>query len=320
MSGRLLLFRQSLRLFSFCSAARIFLGLGLRFQFGLSRGFCIRLGFGLRICGSLARRFFALSFFSPQGKNTCVFGRLHGTASSCTDWSASLLALVVVLRALQHVFGFHDAVLGVLLCARGLGDRHGVTSFEQIERDSRGSLRRWQLVGLNIDHVFLALEDIKLRVNCFFEALRSLQDHILGDDLIAWMDDGEVWFGRDDHAERLKVGRDRQLVLAISSRQHFAEIDGTPFRRNAPQHIGQIFGTELRRRIHVVEFDVNRQTAGFAVDLGLAGDRWHAAGSLEIDRGRSAAIAVVHRSCAARIDVHAENRRLGIFLNGLIRL
>ena len=65
LSGGLLLLRQSLCLLGIFSAAGIFLGLGLRFQLRLSRGFCVRFGFSLRIRRSFARCFFSLRLFSP---------------------------------------------------------------------------------------------------------------------------------------------------------------------------------------------------------------------------------------------------------------
>ena len=95
---------------------------------------------------------------------------MRGAAGGGSDRSAALFALVVIFGALQHVFRFHDAVVGVLLGAGRFGDHHGVARLKQIERHVGLRLRGGQLVGRHVDGVLSAFEHVELGVDGFFEA------------------------------------------------------------------------------------------------------------------------------------------------------
>ena len=114
-------------------------------------GFRIRFGFGLGFCRGAASSFLAFRFFLAQGQHTRVFRHLCRATCRGTDGRPPLLALVIVLGALQHVFGFLDAVSGILLGTCGFGNRNGIPCLEQIQRDVRLCLRRRELFGRHID-------------------------------------------------------------------------------------------------------------------------------------------------------------------------
>ena len=70
----------------------------------------------------------------------------------------------------------------------------------------------------------------------------------------------------------------------------------------------------------MIEVGINSQAPSFAIDLGMSRDRGHQLSSLEVDRGRTASIAVIHCPGGAGIHVHPEHGSLRILLVGKVLL
>ena len=312
--------RLRLRAFGISAAAGIFIRTGLGILLALLCRF--RIGFRFRLCvgGGLPGGVFALLLLLAQRQHAGVFGHLRGAAGCSSDRRAALFPLVVVLGALEHVFRLLDAGVGILLSAGGLSDGHGIAGLQQIEWDRRLSLRRWKLLGGHVDDVFPAFQYIELRVNRLFKAFGLLQDNVFRNHLIAGMSHREIRLCSDDEAKRLQIGGNAQFALAIVSWQDFAEIDGPALGSDRPKHICQVLAAKFCGRVNVVQIDIDRQPARFAVNLGPARDRRHQAGAFEVHGCRTTSIAIVHRSRATRVNVDAEYRGLGTLFHRLLLL
>ena len=77
------------------------------------------------------------------------------------------------------------------------------------------------------------------------------------------------------------------------------EIPGPPFRRNGPQHIGQVFAPKARGRFQVLEFRVDRHAAALALHNGRAFHVRKQNSALKVERRGAAPMLVVHRFQAA---------------------
>ena len=87
--------------------------------------------------GCLPRRFFPLCFFLAKSQHAGVFRHLCRASRRGSNRSTALLALVIVLGPLQHVFGFLNAGARVVFSSSRLGDGNGIARFEQVQRDVR---------------------------------------------------------------------------------------------------------------------------------------------------------------------------------------
>ena len=255
---------------------------------------------------------FPILLLPAQGQYSGVFSHLSSASRGGSDRRAALFALEVIFGALQHVFCFHNAVVGVLIGAGGLGDGYSVARFEQSERHARRSLSRRQLIRVNVDGVFGAFQNVELGVNRLLEALGFRTDLVFCNDFVTRVSDGEVRFRGHDQAESLQIGGDANLVLAIFPRQDFAQVYGPPFGCNRPQYVCQILAAELAGRVDVTEIHVNGESACLPINFRVSGNCGHEGGAPEVDRGGTAAMTVVDCSRGSRIDAYAENRHLGV--------
>src|SRR4030095_7583445 len=99
-----------------------------------------------------------------------------------------------------------------------------------------------------------------------------------------WLRDGEVWFRRENHAERLQLGSDVNLRF-VALHLNLAKVRRAPLGRDGPEHVGEVFGAELRWRRELVELRVDLDVTLLAFDVGFAERQRHQSGSSEINLG-----------------------------------
>ena len=100
----------------------------------------------------------------------------------------------------------------------------------------------------------------------FDASLRVVPNTVFKDHNVAGLGDREVRLGGDDHAERLQFGGDVNTRLVVLD-LNFTEIGRTPFRRDGPENVGEIFGAELRRWRQPIELRVDVDIAFLPLDL-----------------------------------------------------
>jgi hypothetical protein len=111
---------------------------------------------------------------------------------------------------------------------------------------------------------------------------------------VAGHGDGVVRLSRDNQAKCLKVTGDREMVAFFAAGwQHFAKIDGSSFRGDCPQDVGEVFGTESVGGAQATDVCVDHGSAKFAIDFCFAFSAGQKAGALEADMSGAAAMEVI---------------------------
>jgi len=140
-----------------------------------------------------------------------------------------------------------------------------------------------------------------------------LSEGAFHDDDVARLGDGEVRLGRYDEAECLQFGADLELPV-ISGHLQLADVLGAPLRSDRPEHIGQVFRAEARRRGQRLEVCVDRDVTLFALDRGIAVRFWRPGRADEINLGLALSRAEVDGFRLAADDDDSESRSIRLSL------
>ena len=178
-------------------------------------------------------------FLAPQRQHARVFRHLTGSPRRRSNRSPPLLALVVIFRALQHIFRFGQTIRSILLRTRRLRNRDSVARLQQIQRNLRARLTGRKLLGGHVDGVLRTFQHIELGIDGLFKSFHALRNNVFRHYLIAGVRNGVIRLSRQDQAKRLQVRRDIDFVFSVIPRHHLAQVDRAPIGGDRPQHISQ---------------------------------------------------------------------------------
>ncbi len=253
--------------------------------------------------------------------HTGFFGGLRGFAGGCFDGSLVLLAAIRGLGIFQLLIGLDDDRGGVLVGGGNVCDADGVARFKQFagrvgidSEDGVLNVRIDRGVGARPQQFVLGGD---------FLATGAFDEYVLQHDGVAGLRHGRIRFGGHDHAERLHVGVGLQVAFAVIERE-LTEIDSPALGRNRPEHIGQIFKTELGGIFQALELCVDLNVGFLAFNLGFSDGTRHRLSSLERDLHGAARRAIMHRLGGAnyvgrfrgRLRLRRRNHRRGIDKDG----
>ena len=194
----------------------------------------------------------------------------------------------------------------VAICSGKPCELDGISRFRQIERSTR--LERLDLeIGALVHQIRTALQELVLRLHGLDLASGVVADHVFHDHDVAGLGHGEVGLGRHDQCERLQLGRHLDARVVIVD-LHFAEIRCASFRRDRPEHVGEVFVAELPGGFHLVEARVDLDVALFAGDLRETSRLRQERSADQIDSRLTAARPIVDRGCCAANHGHAKQR------------
>src|SRR6202167_2188858 len=245
----------------------------------------------LRSC-LLSRRLLLRRALQSDGPR--VRRRLHCIARRRDHLFPARLLRQQIIRVSQRPHRLLKCVRRQSIRSRALRNRHRIPRFINLQRHLRGKIRDRFPRLRHVVRIAATLQQFVVRRHLLRRSHRIRAHHVFQDHHVARHVHRKIRFGGHDHSKGLQIRRRRQFAL-IPIQQQFPQIIRLAFRRDRPQHVGQIFLPEFLRRLQILETRAHHDRSLLAIHLRVTLCQRQQRRPLKSNHRRTAAMLITHR-------------------------